>query len=88
MRSYHLIIATPAGNVFDGNAAMLNVRGAEGDMAVLADHIPFVTSVKPGKCTVVFEDNTEKTAQIGGGVLTVEWEKTTLLSSSFKFDEE
>ncbi len=87
MKTYHLIVSTPDGNVFEGDAAMLTVRGSEGDLAVLADHIPLITAVKPCKCTIVLPDETDKTADIGGGILTVNSDKTTLLSSDFKWNE-
>lgn len=87
MNSYHLIISTPAGNVFDGEAAMLTLRGSEGDLAVLAGHIPFITSVVECECGIVFADNSEKRAKIGGGILTVNRDVTTLLTSRFKFVE-
>ncbi|MBO7519421.1 MAG: F0F1 ATP synthase subunit epsilon [Clostridia bacterium] len=87
MKNYHLIISTPAGNVFDGEAAMLTVRGSEGDLAVLAGHIPFITAVKKCEGSIVFEDNTEKKANIGGGILTVGQNVTTLLTSDFEFIE-
>lgn len=87
MKNYHLIISTPDGNVFDGEAAMLTVRGSEGDLAVLAGHIPFITAVKKCEGSIVFEDNTEKKASIGGGILTVSQNVTTLLTSDFKFME-
>ncbi len=87
MKTYHLTVSTPDGNVFDGDAVMLTVRGSEGDLAILADHIPFITAVKPCECTVVLPDDNERTAQIGGGILTVTSEKTTLLSSDFKWNE-
>ena len=87
MKTYHLTVSTPDGNVFDEQAVMLTVRGSEGDLAVLADHIPFLTAVKPCECTVVLPDDTERTAQIGGGILTVTSDKTTLLSSDFKWNE-
>ena len=85
MKSYHLIISTPEGNLFDGEAAMLTLRGSEGDLAILAGHIPFITAVKECEGSVVFEDNTEKRAKIGGGILTVNKTVTTLLTSSFEF---
>ena len=85
MKNYHLIISTPEGNVFDGQAAMLTVRGSEGDLAVLAGHIPFITAVKECEGSIVFEDNTEKKAKIGGGILTVNGDVTTLLTSDFEF---
>ena len=87
MKNYHLIISTPDGNLFDGEAAMLTLRGSEGDLAILAGHIPFITAVKECEGSVVFEDNTEKRAKIGGGILTVNKDVTTLLTSSFEFVE-
>lgn len=85
MKNYHLIISTPDGNVFDGDAAMLTVRGSEGDLAVLAGHIPFITAVKECVSNIIFADNTEKRAKIGGGILTVNQNITTLLTSDFEF---
>ena len=78
-------MATPNGNVFDGDALMLTVRGSEGDLAVLADHVPFITAVKECEGSIVFEDNTEKQIKIGGGILTVNKNVTTLLTSDFNY---
>lgn len=85
MNSYKLIVSTPDGNVFEDNASMLTIRGTEGELAILAGHIPFITAVKPCECTIVLPDETEKKAKIGGGILTVTKEKTTLLSSDFSW---
>ncbi len=87
MKNYHLIISTPEGNKFDGDAAMLTVRGSEGDLAILAGHIPFITAVKPCEGSIVFSDNTEKSIKIGGGILTVNSNVTTLLTSDFEFKD-
>ncbi len=86
MNTYKLIISTPDGSVFDDNAEVLVVRGTEGELAILAGHIPFITAVKPCECTIVLPDDSEKTAQIGGGILTVQGDKTTLLCSDFKWN--
>ena len=32
MKKYHLRITTPAGNIFDGDAVRLSVRGVMGDL--------------------------------------------------------
>ncbi len=85
MKTYHLTVSTPDGNAFDAQALMLTLRGTEGELAILAGHIPFITAVKPCECLIVLPDESEKTAQIGGGILTVTNEKTTLLSSSFSW---
>lgn len=86
MKTYRLVISTPDGNAFDGQAEMLTLRGSEGDLAVLAGHAPFITAVVPCECTVVLPDDTERTAHIGGGLLTVGKNETTLLCSEIKFD--
>lgn len=85
MSTYKLIISTPDGSVFDDKAEILIVRGTEGELAIMAGHIPFITAVKPGECKIVLPDDSEKTAQIGGGILTVQNDKTTLLCSDFKW---
>lgn len=85
MNTYKLVVSTPDGSVFDGDAVALIVRGTEGELAVLAGHIPFITAVKKGDCKIIFADDSEKKATIGGGILTVENDKTTLLCSDFEF---
>ena len=86
MSTYKLIISTPDGSVFDDKAEILIVRGTEGELAVMAGHIPFITAVKPGKCKIALSESSEKTATIGGGILTVQNDKTTLLCSDFNWD--
>ena len=88
MKSFHLQIAAPDGMQFDGEAVQISVRGIEGELAVLAGHIPFVTSVVACPCVITLEDGTKKTARMDGGLLTVDTDAVTLLSGSFRFDEE
>lgn len=87
MNTFHLTVATPDGNRFADEAAGLYVRGAAGDLAILAGHIPFVTAVQPGVCRIALPDGSEKTARIDGGLLTVSADGTTLLSGSFRFED-
>ena len=86
MNTYNLIISTPDGSVFDDMAEALVVRGTEGELAVMAGHIPFITAVKAGECKIILSEQSEKTATIGGGILTVQNNKTTLLCSDFKWN--
>ena len=85
MNTYKLVVSTPDGSVFDDNAEVLIVRGTEGELAVMAGHIPFITAVKPGECKIILSETEEKFATIGGGILTVQNDKTTLLCSDFKW---
>ncbi len=88
MNTFKLTVASPDGNKFSGDAVKLDVRGTEGELAVMAGHIPFVTSIVRCPCTIWFEDGSKKTASADGGLLTVGTDSVTLLSGSFKFDEE
>lgn len=47
MNTFRLLISTPDGNVFDGAVVQLCLRGSEGDLAVMAGHIPFMTAYAP-----------------------------------------
>lgn len=83
MKTFKLRVTSPDGDSFSGDALMLVVRGVEGELAIMADHVPFVTAVKP--CTVKIETEDEDIeAEIGGGMLSVTKEQTLLLSSSYQ----
>lgn len=84
MKTFRLIISSPDGNLFDGQAVCIVARGAAGDFAILAGHTPFITTVKAGECKIELE-NDEKIGITDGGILTVSKENVTLLSSSFKW---
>ncbi len=87
MKTFPLKISSPDGDVFCGDAVMLSVRGTEGELAVMAGHIPFVSYVKPCECKILFEDETERKGTTDGGILTVSADKVVLLSGSFKWIE-
>ncbi len=83
MNTFRLIIASPDGNLFDDEIIKVSMRGAEGDFAIMAGHIPFITSVKSCECRLELADGTEKIGYTDGGLLTVSTDDVTLLSGSF-----
>ena len=85
MKSFKLIISSPNGNLYSGEALRLTLRGSEGDLAVMAGHIPFVTAVKPCECKIYVDDDEIKIGHTDGGLLTVSNDGVTLLSGSFKW---
>ena len=87
MKTFPLTIASPDGNLFDQPVVWLILRGTEGDLAVMAGHIPFITAVRPGDCRVDLEDGSEKLGRLDGGLLTVAEERVTLLSGSFVWQD-
>lgn len=85
MNTYKLKISSPDGLLFEGEAVQMIVRGTDGELAILAGHIPFITSVQPCTCRIELEDGTEKEGTTQGGLLCVSKEEVTLLSSSFEW---
>ncbi len=87
MNTYRLILSSPEGTVLDESVVNLSLRGADGDLAVMAGHIPFVTSVMPGKFRIERPDDTYIEGTVEEGLLTVAPEKVLLLSSFFSFEK-
>lgn len=87
MNTFRLIVSTPDGNKFEGDVIKFDVRGVLGELAVMANHIPFVTTVVSAPCKIEFDDGTIKNATSKGGLLTVSKENTTFFSGSFEFVE-
>lgn len=83
MKTFSLKISSPEGDLFQGEAVKLCVRGSEGDLAILSGHIPFVTYVKPCDCRLELEDGTERVGHMESGVLTVGQNAVILLSGDF-----
>ena len=48
-RTFDLSVVTPEGTAFEGEAQMLVVPGADGEIGVLARHAPLVAMLKAGK---------------------------------------
>ena len=86
MKTFALKISTPEGDCFSGNAVKLSVRGTEGDLAIMAGHVPFVTAVVPCTCKIDLEDESVRLAQIDGGLLTVSKNTAVLLCGSFHWN--
>ena len=82
MKSFHLQIVTPTGVCFDGECHEVSVRTIDGGVSILANHIPYVTALGDGRCTVYCEDGMRE-ADCSGGMLTVSKDCVRIVSSSF-----
>ena len=86
MKTFLLNISSPDGKVFSGQVVSIIMRGVEGEFAVLADHIPFITSIVQGKCIVELEDGTIKEGTTEGGLITVGKNDVTYLTAGVTFE--
>lgn len=87
MKTFPLIISSPDGDLFQGDAEILILRGTEGDLAILAGHIPLVTAVVKSRCVVETAEGERKEGEIEEGLLTVDEEKVTVLTSGLNWKE-
>ena len=86
MKTFPLTISSPDGNIFSGDVVKLDVRGLEGELAIMAGHIPFVTAIKNAPCKVWMNEEECKNAHADGGILSVDENGATLISGSFQFE--
>lgn len=85
MKTFMLTISTPDGNAFCGQAEIISLRGSEGDLAVMAGHAPFITTVKAGECRLKVTEDDTRTGITDSGLLTVSGSAATLLTNRFSW---
>ena len=73
-----VVIAKVDQNLYDGEAVSVTLPGAEGEMTVLGNHEPLITTLKPGVISV-HTGNGSRDFQIEGGVLEVRHEGITVI---------
>ena len=71
MTTYKLSVLSPDGEIFNGDVISLLLRGADGDICILAGHIPLITTVKPGRCVITLPDEEENEGELKAGILDV-----------------
>lgn len=87
MNTFKLTVSSPDGNIFVGDVIKLDIRGTEGELAVMAGHIPFVTSVIKSPFTIWLPDGSKKSALTVDGLLTVSTDSVIFISEPFKFEQ-
>ena len=87
MTPFKLKIVTPDGLIFDGQAEELIVRSSTGDVAILAKHVNYVTSLGMGRA-VVIADGQRRTAACIGGMLSVVDGEVTLVPTTFEWADQ
>ena len=83
MKTFKLTVSTPDGNAFESEVLEICLRGTEGDFAIRADHIPFISATRSGKIRITDPDGDDRFGMVSEGILTVTKEKTTFLCMEF-----
>ena len=66
MANFHFDLVSPEKLLFTGDAEQVDLPGSEGDMGVLANHAPLVTTLRPG-IIVVYRNEGDIRIVVNGG---------------------
>ena len=87
MEAIHLIILTPYGRYFEGDVEFLEVHSEKYNLGILPNHAPLISTLTISKM-VMKAFGTTTTYAIGGGVINIEKDKTTLILDSIERSDE
>ncbi|MEK7098659.1 MAG: hypothetical protein AAB908_02040 [Patescibacteria group bacterium] len=79
MNTLHLIISSVSQNLYDGPAVSATVPGSAGEMTILPNHEPLISTLKKGTITVRIPNTEAKVFPIQNGVLEVSGERAVVL---------
>lgn len=88
MSVFHLRIVTADGEFFNGEAQRVLVRTIDGDVSILANHIPYLTALGMGECRVTGADGETRRAACIGGMLSVRDNQVNLAATTFEWAED
>ena len=84
MAQIHLEIVTPGGPVVSEDVDVVTAPGSGGEFGVLANHAPFLTTIKPG--TLSYKKDRDTTyLMVSGGFVEVSNNRATFLVESSEF---
>ena len=86
-QTFHLSILTPYGHYFDGEVEFLEVHSDKYNLGILPGHAPLISTVAISKM-IIKANGREMKYAVGGGVITVNKEKTTLVLNSCEHADE
>ena len=79
MNTLHLIISSVSENLYDGSAISATIPGSAGEMTILPNHEPLISTLKAGKITVRIPNKSDLVFDISAGVLEVSSERAVVL---------
>ena len=85
--SFNLQIISPDKSVFDEEIEMVIVPGSEGDIGVLSNHMPLITSLRLGNIYIYRNKKIIKKFLVNGGIIEVLENRCTLLTEDISDSE-
>ena len=89
MNTFKLKIITPDGSFYDSDAYQLSLKSIDGEISILAGHIPYLTAVGMGECRVYTSPGgAPMRAACCGGMLKVSKEGVLLAPTTFEWAQD
>lgn len=83
----HLVILTPYGRYFEGDVSFVQVCSEKYSLGILPNHAPLISTIDI--CKMIIKMNGKEIIHaIGGGIINVDSEKTTLILNSVERSDE
>ncbi len=80
MKQFKLEIISPNEIVFEKEVDLVIFPGSEGDIGILKDHMPFLTSLRVGIVYIYLEKKIIETFLVTGGIVEVSQNRCSLLT--------
>ncbi|SDO63184.1 F-type H+-transporting ATPase subunit epsilon [Paenibacillus sp. yr247] len=88
MSTFLLEIVTPERKVYAEQVNMVSVKGVEGELGILPNHIPLVTPLKIASITVKKQGSKDEIIAVNGGFMEVRKDKVVILAESAELPEQ
>ena len=80
MKQFKLEIISPNEIIFEKEIDLVILPGSEGDLGILKDHMPFLTSLRVGIVYIYLEKKIIETFLVTGGIVEVSQNRCSLLT--------
>jgi len=88
VKTFYAELITPDKSFFKGEISALFVTLNDGTIEILADHMPAICELSPGKCNLKLSDGTEKVFASNDGILNIKKDCVTITSDFLEWEED
>ncbi len=87
-QTFHLKITSPDRIFYEGEVTMVEINTTEGQIGVLANHIPLTSVLSPGVCYIHVPDGDPKVCAVHGGFFEILQDSMTILAEVCEWPDE
>lgn len=79
LATFKLVVVSPDKVIFEGLSTRLMAPGISQELAILPDHTPLYSQLKPGSLTVYLPSGATRTLPLEGGILRVKQNEVSVV---------